>query len=92
MTLPTGAHGNTYGGNPLACAAALATIDVLENGGIQNAEIQGDYLLEKLRQMADRHPSIGEVRGIGLMIGVEFVKNQATREEPRRICATASKR
>jgi 4-aminobutyrate aminotransferase len=81
MTLPTGAHGNTYGGNPLACAAALATIDVLENGGIQNAEIQGDYLLEKLRQMADRHPSIGEVRGIGLMIGVEFVKNQATREE-----------
>ena len=46
MTMPAGAHGNTYGGNPLACAAALATIDVLENGGIQNAEMQGDYMLK----------------------------------------------
>lgn len=80
MTLPTGAHGNTYGGNPLACVAALATLEVLENGGIQNAAVQGDYLLGALKRMAAHHPSMGEVRGIGLMIGVEFVKNKQTLE------------
>ena len=80
MTMPTGAHGNTYGGNPLACAAALATIEVLENGGLRNAEVQGDYLLSQLRSLAERHPSMGDVRGIGLMAGVEFVKNRVTRE------------
>jgi 4-aminobutyrate aminotransferase len=81
MTMPMGAHGNTYGGNPIACAAALATMDVLETGGIQNAAIQGDYLLEQLRRMAQRHPSMGDVRGMGLMIGVEFVSDKATRTE-----------
>ena len=80
MTMPAGAHGNTYGGNPLACAAALATIDVLENGGLRNAEAQGDYMLGALRLMAESHPSMGEVRGIGLMVGVEFVKDKATKE------------
>jgi 4-aminobutyrate aminotransferase len=78
MNMPTGSHGNTYGGNPLACAAALATIEVLENGGIQNAAVQGEYLLGALREMAERHPSMGDVRGIGLMIGVEFVKDKLT--------------
>ncbi|MGL4648033.1 MAG: acetyl ornithine aminotransferase family protein [Caldilineaceae bacterium] len=81
MTMPTGAHGNTYGGNPLACAAALATIEVLENGGMANAETQGAYLLGRLQEMATRHPSMGDVRGIGLMVGVEFVKDKATREQ-----------
>ncbi len=80
MTMPAGAHGNTYGGNPLACAAALATIEVLENGGLRNAEEQGNYMLAALKTMAELHPSMGEVRGIGLMIGVEFVKDKATRE------------
>ena len=80
MTWPSGSHGNTYGGNPLSCAAALATIEVLEEGGLQNACEQGQYVLEELAGMAARHPSIGDVRGKGLMIGVEFVKDRLTRE------------
>jgi 4-aminobutyrate aminotransferase len=80
MDWPRSAHGNTYGGNPISCAAALATIDLIENGLMQNTNEVGEYALEKLRQMMARHPSIGEVRGMGLMIGVEFVKSQATRE------------
>jgi len=75
---PAGAHGNTYGGNPIACAAALATMDVLENGGMQNAAEQGAYMMARFKEMADRHPSIGDVRGRGLMIGVEMVKDSAT--------------
>jgi 4-aminobutyrate aminotransferase len=73
-------HGNTYGGNPLGCAAALATIDLIENGYMQNAIDMGDYQLNVLKEMMSRHPSIGEVRGVGLMIGVEFVKNRITKE------------
>jgi 4-aminobutyrate aminotransferase len=80
MSMPAGAHGNTYGGNPLACVAALATLEVLESGGIQNAEAQGAYLKGALEAMAERHPSMGDVRGLGLMIGVEFVKSKLTRE------------
>lgn len=75
MDWPKGSHGNTYGGNPLACAASLATIDLLENQYLQNATQVGDYTLECLSKIAQHHPSIGQVRGIGLMIGVEFVKN-----------------
>lgn len=78
-TWPVGAHGNTYGGNPIAAAAALATLDVLENGGIENARIQGEYMLDAFRDMATRHPSIGDVRGKGLMIGVELVKDRDMR-------------
>ena len=84
-TWPTSAHGNTYGGNPLAAVAALATLDVLENGGIQNAAEQGDYMLARLAQMAARHPSIGDVRGKGLMIGVEFVQDKENRAQDTRI-------
>lgn len=84
-TWPTSAHGNTYGGNPLAAVAALATLDVLENGGIQNAAEQGDYMLARLNQMAARHPSIGDVRGKGLMIGVEFVQDKVNKTPDARI-------
>jgi len=84
-TWPVGAHGNTYGGNPLAMVAALATIDVLENGGIQNAADQGDYALARLAAMAAHHPSIGDVRGKGLMIGVEFVQDKTTRTPDARL-------
>ena len=80
MTLPTGAHGTTYGGNPVACAAANATLDVLTESGRQNAATQGAYMIDAVRQIAERHPSIGDVRGIGLMIGVEFVKDHNSRE------------
>jgi len=79
MNWPKGAHGNTYGGNPISCAAALATIDLIENGYLQNAAEMGEYLSEVLSQMQTRHPSIGDVRGKGLMIGVEFVEDRETK-------------
>jgi len=80
MDWPVGAHGNTYGGNPIACAASLATIDVLEETGLSNATEQGNYIMGHLKGMAQKHTSIGDVRGIGLMIGVDFVKDKKTRE------------
>ena len=68
-----GAHGTTYGGNPLACAASLETIKLLEGGLMNNAKARGDELLAGLRTLQARFPSvIRDVRGIGLMIGVEF--------------------
>lgn len=80
MNWPKGAHGNTYGGNPLACAAALATIQLLEESYKENAQEVGAFTLDLLNNMAERHPSIGQVRGLGLMIGIEFVKNTETHE------------
>ncbi len=80
MTWPSGAHGNTFGGNPLACAAALVTINLIENGLMENAARLGDYALERIRHMAERHPIIGDVRGKGLMIGIELVKDRRTKE------------
>jgi 4-aminobutyrate aminotransferase len=74
-----GTHGNTYGGNPLACASALATVGVIEGGALANAAAVGAYALERLQQLAERHPSIGEVRGKGLMIGIELVKDRGTK-------------
>lgn len=79
MSWPKGSHGNTFGGNPLSCAAALATIELLETEYMQNAREVGEYTLDILAEIAARHPSIGQVRGIGLMIGVEFVKNYSPR-------------
>jgi 4-aminobutyrate aminotransferase len=72
MTWEIGAHGSTYGGNPLSCAAALATIDLIEDGLIENAERVGSFLLDGLRDMQARRPLIKDVRGLGLMIGIEF--------------------
>ncbi len=80
MTWTKGAHGNTFGGNPIACAAALATIDLIENGFMENAAQVGEYTLDALEEIMARHPGIGEVRGKGLMIGVEFVKDRLTKE------------
>lgn len=79
-TWKKGAHGNTYGGNPLACVASLETLRLIEEGYLQNAVEVGIHCLKKLTEMQSRHPSIGEVRGIGLMIGIEFVKDRKTRE------------
>jgi 4-aminobutyrate aminotransferase len=72
MTWPMGAHGSTYGGNPVACAAALATIDLIEQELMANAESAGRLLLAGLRATRGRQPLIKDVRGLGLMIGVEF--------------------
>jgi 4-aminobutyrate aminotransferase len=71
---PTGAHGGTYGGNPIGCAAALATIDVLTEPGFLDAvNARGEQLRNGLRALQERHPVIGEVRGPGLMVGCELV-------------------
>ncbi len=67
-----GAHGSTYGGSPTSCAAALASIDLIENGLMQNAEKVGNVMLNGLRDIQTRHDVIREVRGLGLMIGIEF--------------------
>jgi 4-aminobutyrate aminotransferase len=75
VTWPKGTHGNTFGGNPLSCAAALATLELIENEYLDNAAVVGKYILERLKIIQSKHPSIGEVRGIGLMIGIEFVKD-----------------
>jgi 4-aminobutyrate aminotransferase len=78
-----GGHGSTFGGNPLSCQAALATLRLLRGGLIENAGRVGTALLAKLRGLAERHPLVGDVRGIGLMIGLEIVKDRATREPAR---------
>ena len=71
-TWQTGSHGSTFGGNPVCCAAALATLDVVEGGLMANAVRMGDRLISAARRLMDKHPCIGDVRGQGLMVGVEF--------------------
>ena len=80
MTWGRGAHASTFGGNPVACAAALATLDLLQGGLVAHAAEVGAYLKEQLRTLMARREAIGDVRGIGLMIGVDFVKDRHTRE------------
>jgi 4-aminobutyrate aminotransferase len=79
-TWESGSHGSTFGGNPVCCAAALATLDLIEGGLMANAVVMGERLLAGVRRLAERHACIGDVRGVGLMVGVEFVKDRATRE------------
>ena len=81
-----GAHGNTYGGNPVCCAAALATIDLVEREYCANAAKIGAHFMRKLRQFADKYPVVGEVRGKGLMIGVELVKDRSSKEPAKKLC------
>ncbi len=80
-----GAHGNTYGGNPIACVAALKTLELIENGYMQNAAAMGEYVLDALAEMQARHPTMGDVRGKGLMIGVELVKDKRTKEAAKEL-------
>jgi 4-aminobutyrate aminotransferase len=76
MTWEIGAHGSTYGGNPLSCAAALATLRLIEGGLMDNAREIGAMLLDGLRQLQTRHEAIREVRGLGLMIGIELADHE----------------
>jgi 4-aminobutyrate aminotransferase len=85
MKWDRGAHGSTFGGNPVCCAAALATLDLVEGGLIENARAMGKRLTEAMRGLAERHPAIGDVRGLGLMIGVELVKDRTTREPAKEL-------
>jgi 4-aminobutyrate aminotransferase len=75
-----GSHASTFGGNPVSIAAALATWDILENGAIGNAASVGGKMLERLNGWKETHPTVGDIRGRGLMIGIELVKDKATRE------------
>jgi 4-aminobutyrate aminotransferase len=76
-----GAHGSTFGGNPVICAAGVASLRVIEDGLIQNAAEVGAFIKKNLIAMMDRHTIIGEVRGLGLMVGIELVVNKETRED-----------
>src|SRR5262245_14279733 len=74
-----GSHGNTYGGNPVCCAAALATIDLVSSEYCANAARMGEYFIGKLRELQGKYECIGDVRGKGLMLGMELVEDRATK-------------
>jgi 4-aminobutyrate aminotransferase len=75
-----GSHASTFGGNPISIAAALATIDIIEREAMPNAAKVGAKMIERLKGWKQTHPTVGDVRGRGLMIGVELVKDKTTRE------------
>lgn len=80
MTWKPGAHASTYGGNPVAIASSLATIELLEEELIENAQVLGDFMLGRMRDWPRRFPVVGDVRGKGLMLGFELVADQVTKE------------
>lgn len=73
-----GAHASTFGGNPICIASALKTIELLENGLVENSANVGAYLQDGLNKLKDKYDCIGDVRGLGMMLGVEFVESKAT--------------
>ncbi|MGH8215026.1 MAG: acetyl ornithine aminotransferase family protein [Rhodanobacteraceae bacterium] len=81
-----GAHGNTYGGNPIACAAANKTLDLVRGGLVDNAVRVGEYFLTKLRELQREYPCIGEVRGKGLFIGMELVASDGSKTPAIALC------
>ena len=74
-----GSHASTFGGNPVCIAAALATIDIIEREAMKNAAEVGRHILDRIGNWPAKHPMVGEVRGLGLMIGVEIVKDQKSK-------------
>jgi 4-aminobutyrate aminotransferase len=80
MAWPPGAHASTFGGNPVSCAAAIATITLLRDTLVANATDVGAHLMDGLRALMEKHPLIGDVRGRGLMVGVELVRDRQTKE------------
>jgi adenosylmethionine-8-amino-7-oxononanoate aminotransferase len=77
----TFSHGITFGTHPVSCAVALRNVEILEREGlVDNSAKTGAYLLNQLRELQPRHPIIGDVRGIGLMLQIELVKNRETKE------------
>ena len=85
MDWPQGAHANTFGGNPVAAAAALKTLELIERELMENARTVGEYFLKGLKEVQKEHEEIGDVRGKGLMIGVEFVKDRDSKEHHPRL-------
>ncbi len=87
-TLANRIHFNTFGGNPISMTQGLATLEVIEAEGIQaNAKKVGTHLLNRLRELQAKHPLIGDVRGLGLMIGVELVTDRVTKEPAKAAAA-----
>lgn len=80
MTWPPGAHASTFGGNPVSCAAAMATIKLLKDSLIKNSADVGAFMIDRLRELQQKHQIIGDVRGKGLMIGIELVRDRVTKE------------
>ena len=81
MDWPPGAHGSTFGGNPVCIAASLATIRLLETQYMDNAARMGDYIMKRTSDWRRKFRTVGDIRGRGLMIGIEFVRDQATKEK-----------
>ncbi len=80
MAWPPGSHASTFGGNPVSCAAALKTIELLKTSLMKNAAEVGDFMFDRLRELQQKHQIIGDVRGRGLMIGIELVRDRVTKE------------
>ncbi|HEX7136667.1 MAG TPA: aminotransferase class III-fold pyridoxal phosphate-dependent enzyme, partial [Vicinamibacterales bacterium] len=80
MAWPPGAHASTFGGNPVSCAAAIATIQLLKNELVRNAADVGLHLKAGIASLMEKHRIIGDVRGRGLMVGVELVRDRQTKE------------
>ena len=80
MAWPPGAHASTFGGNPVSCAAANATIRLLKESLIENAAVVGEYLMAGIRELQNKFDLVGDVRGKGLMIGIELVRDRRTKE------------
>ena len=83
-----GAHANTFGGNPICCAAALATLDLVRNGYVENARQTGAYISERLQALAGKFEVIGDVRGRGLMIGMELVRDRQSKTPARELATS----
>jgi len=81
MTWGRGSHGTTYGGNPVCIASAMATLDLIENGYMENARKMGDYIFGRINGWPQHFKIVGDVRGKGLMIGIEIVRDQKTKEK-----------
>ena len=92
MKWESGSHGSTFGGNPVACAAALATLDLVENELAANASVMGDRLMKGMRKLQEKYECIGDVRGVGLFIGVEFVRDRVSKEPAKNLANELMKR
>jgi 4-aminobutyrate aminotransferase len=89
---PNGAHGNTYGGNPVCCAAASKTLELVRDRYLANAGETGAWFMDRLKDLMKSYECIGEVRGLGFMIGMELVRNRKSREPAPDLCTNLIRR